>query len=34
MAKNGGFEESELEIEDKFAYKELVFPNLKGKSSD
>ena len=30
MAKQGGFEESELEIEDKFAYKELINPKVKG----
>lgn len=34
MAIEGGFEESDLEVEDKFAYKELLNPKLKGKSSD
>jgi hypothetical protein len=34
MAKNGGFEESDLEIEEKFAYKDLINPKSKGKSSD
>ena len=34
MAKTGGFQESELEIEDKFVYKELIYPKMKGKSSD
>jgi hypothetical protein len=34
MAKHGGFAESDMEIEDKFAYRELLYPHLKGKSSD
>jgi hypothetical protein len=34
MSKNGNLAESNLEVEDKFAYKELLFPNLKGKASD
>lgn len=34
MAKEGGFELSDQEIEDKFAYREILYPSLKGKSSD
>jgi hypothetical protein len=30
MAKGGGFEKQEIDIEEKFAYKELLFPNKKG----
>jgi hypothetical protein len=33
MAKNGGYVESDLEIEDKFEYKMLLNPSLKGKKS-
>jgi hypothetical protein len=34
MAIQGKFEESDLQVEDKFSYKELLNPKLKGKSSD
>ena len=34
MAEEGGMKLSEMTIEDKFEYKKLLFPKMKGKYSD
>ena len=34
MATQSGLKEADVDIEEKFAYKELINPKLKGKSSD